>query len=68
MSRNESDKKQQNIEEKEPKLTDPEEENDASCAEHVGNYEGPITRSKTKRMENALLLKANILMSNHFND
>ena len=50
------------------KLTDTEEENDASSVEHVDNYEGPITRSKTKRMENVLLLKANTLMSNHFND
>ena len=66
--RNESDEKQQNMEEKEPMLTDPEEENDASSFEHVHNYEGPLTRSKTKRMENVLLLKANILMSNHFND
>ena len=56
------------MKEKEPKLTDPEEENYASSVEHVDNYEGPITRSKTKRMENALLLKANTLMSNHFND
>ena len=33
--RNESDEKQQNMEEKEPKLTDQEEENDASLAVHV---------------------------------
>ena len=66
--RNESDKKQQNMEEKEPKLTDPEEENYASSVEHVESYEGPIARSKTKRMGNELLLKAIILMSNHFND
>ena len=66
--RNESDEKQQNMEEKEPKLTDTEEENDASSVEHVDNYEGPITMSKTKKMEYALLLKANILMSNHFNN
>ena len=59
--RNESDEKQQNIEEKEPKLTDPEEENDASSVEHVDNYEGSITRNKTKWMENALVLKANTL-------
>ena len=51
-----------------PKLTDPEEENDASSVEDVDNYEGPITRSKTKRMENALLLKVKTLMSNHFTD
>ena len=61
-------KKQQNMEEKEPKLTDPEDENNASSVEHVDTYEGPITRNKTKRMENALLFKANILMSNNFND
>ena len=66
--RNESDEKQQNMEEKEPKLTDPEEENDASSIEHVINYEGPITRSKTRRKENAILLKTNTLMPNHFND
>ena len=66
--RNESDEKQQDMEEDEPKLTDPEEENDASSVEQVDNYEGPITRSKIKRMENALLLKANTVMSNHFND
>ena len=56
------------MQEKEPKLTDPEEENDATSVEHVDNYEGSITRSKTKRMENALLLKANTLMSNHSTD
>ena len=56
------------MEEEESKLTDPKEENDASPVEHVNNYEGPITRSKPKRMENALLLKVNTLMSNHFND
>ena len=66
--RNKSNEKQQYMEEKEPKLTNPEEENAAYSVEHVDNYKGPITRSKTKRMENALLLKANILMSNHFND
>ena len=64
--RHESDKKQQNMEIEESKLTDPQEENDASSVEHIDTYEGPITRSKTKRMENALLLKANTLMSNHF--
>ena len=58
--RNESAEKQQDMEEKESKLTDPEENNDASSVEHVDNYKGPITRSKTKSMENALLLKANI--------
>ena len=66
--RNESDGEQQNMEEKEPKLTDTEEENDVPSVEHVNNYEVPISRSKTKKMENALLLKANNLMSNHFND
>ena len=49
--RNGSDKKQQNMEEKEPKLTDLEEKNDASSIEHVNSCEGPITRSKTKWME-----------------
>ena len=39
------------MEKREPKLTDPEE-NDASSDEHVDNYKGPITRIKTKRMEN----------------
>ena len=62
--RNKSDEKQQNLEEGEPKLTNLEEENDASSNEHVNNYEGPITRSRTKKVENAFLLKANILMSN----
>ena len=46
--RNESNKKEQDMEEKEPKLTDSEEENDASSVEHVDNYEGPTTRSKLK--------------------
>ena len=36
--------------------------------EQVDNYKGPLTRSKTNKMESALLLKANVLMSNHFND
>ena len=66
--RNKSDEKQQDMEEKESKLTYSEEENDISSVEHVDNYVGPITRSKTKRMENALLLKAYTLMSNHFID
>ena len=65
---NKSDEKQLNMEQKESKVTDTKEENDAASVEHVDNYEGQITRSKTKKMENALLLKANILMSNHFND
>ena len=34
--RNESDEKQQDMEEKEPKITYPEEENYASSVEHVG--------------------------------
>ena len=64
--RNESDEKQQDIEEEEEesKLT----ENDASSVEQVDHYEGPIARSRTKRMENALLIKANTLLSNHFNN
>ena len=65
--RNKTDEKQQNMEEKEPKLTDAEEE-DVPSVKHVGNDEGPITRSKTKKMENTLLIKAYILMSNHFKD
>ena len=63
-----SDVKQQNREEKESKLTDAEEENDTPSVEHIGDYKGPITSSKTKKMENVLLLKSNALMSNHFND
>ena len=63
-----NDEKQQNMKEKELKLTDSEEENETPSVEQIGNYEGPITRSKTERMENALLLKANALMSNQFND
>ena len=66
--RNESDEKQQNMEEKEPKLTDSEKENKTPPLKHVGNYGGPITRSKTKKMENALFLKANALMSNPVNN
>ena len=65
--RNESDEKKQNMEEKKPKLSN-SEVNETPSVEHVDNYEGPITRSKTKKMENALLLKANALMSNHFNN
>ena len=56
------------MEEKEPKPTDSEEENKPPSVEHVDNYEGPINRSKTKKMENALLLKANALIFYHFND
>ena len=44
------DEKQWNVEEKESKLTDPEEDNDASSVELEDNYAGPITRSNTKRM------------------
>ena len=47
--RNENDEKQQNMEEKEPKLTGMKEENGTLPGEHVGNYEGPITRSKPKK-------------------
>ena len=36
--RNESDAKQQNMEEKETKLTDTAEENDNPSIEHMGNY------------------------------
>ena len=46
------------MEEKEPKLTDPEEENKTPSVEQIDNYEGPITRSTTKKMENVLVLKA----------
>ena len=67
-TRKKSDEKQQNMEEKEAKPTDTEEENDAPSVEQVHNYEGPITRNKDKKMENALLIKANVLMTNHFND
>ena len=57
--RNESYGKQQIMEEKEPKLTDTEED---PSIEHVNNFKGPINRSKMKKMENVLLLKANALM------
>ena len=39
---------------------------DASSDECTVQYEGPITRSKAKEVENTILLKPNILMSNHF--
>ena len=70
--KNGSNEIQQNLEEKEPKLTSSEDgvtddKNYASSDEHTSKYEGPITRSRTKRVENAFLLKANILMSNHIN-
>ena len=64
--RNESDTKQQIMEEKEPKLTDTEE-SETPSVEHV-DIKGPITRSKTKKMENVLLLRANVLISHHSND
>ena len=66
--RNKTDEKQQTMEEREPKLTDSEEENETPSVEHLDSYEGLITRSKIKKMENALLLKTNTLMSNHFNN
>ena len=56
------------MEEKEPTLIDAEEESETPSVDHVDDYEGPITRGKTKKMESALLLKANALISNHFND
>ena len=64
---------QQNLKEKELKLTSSEDEivddnNNASSDEHTSKYEGPITRNRTKRVENAFLLKANILMFNYFSD
>ena len=57
--KNESDEMQQNLEEK---------NNLTSTNKHTSKYEGPITRSRTKRVEDAFLLKANILMSKHFNN
>ena len=65
--RSESDEKQQIMEGNKPKLTDLDEEDDAS-SEQINNYKGPVTRSKTKRMEKVLLLKANMLISSHFDD
>ena len=61
---------QQNLEEKEFKLTASEDEtvdddNLTSMNKHTSKYEGPITMSRTKRAEDAFLLKANILISNH---
>ena len=60
-----------NLEEKEPKLTGSEDgivdnNNGTSSDEYRSQYEGPITRSRAKKKENTILLKANILMSNHF--
>ena len=55
--RNESDAKQQIIEDKGLKLPDTEEEIDIPSVEHVGDYKGPITRSKMKKMEKVLLLE-----------
>ena len=66
--RNEGDEKQQNMDEKETKLTATEEENDVPSVDHVDDYKHPITRCRTNKMENVLLLKANDLMSSHFND
>ena len=68
-----SDEIQQNVEEKEPKLTGSEDgivddNNDTSSDEHTSKHEGLITRSRAKKKENTFLLKANILMFNHFND
>ena len=47
--RNKSDEKQQKLEEKEPELTGTKEENGTTSVQHLNNYEGPSTRSKTKR-------------------
>ena len=71
--KNESDEIQQNLEEKAPKLISSEDEtvdddNHTSTNKYTSEYEGPITRSRTRRVGNAFLLKANILISNHFND
>ena len=71
--KNGSDEKQQNLEEKEYKLTGSEDgivgdNNGTSLDEHTSKYEGLITRSRAKKEGNTYLLKANILMSNHFND
>ena len=71
--KNGSDEIQQNLEEKEPKLTGSkdgivDDNNYTSSDECTSKYEGPITRRRTKRVENAFLLKVNILMSNHFSD
>ena len=65
--RSESDEKQQIMGANEPKQTNLDKENDAS-SEQINNYKGPVTRSRTRRVGNAFLLKANILMSNHFNN
>ena len=71
--KNENDEIQQNLEEEESKLIISEDEtvdddNLASTNKHTSKYEGPITRSKTKGEEDVFLLKANKLMSRHFND
>ena len=68
-----SDEVQQDLEEKVPKLIASEEETvdddiHTFTNEHTNKYEGTITRSRTKRVENTFLLKTNILMSNHFID
>ena len=59
--------KKQVTEINEPKLTNSDGENNAP-SEQINNYKGPVTRSKIKRIKYTLLLKANMLMSNHFND
>ena len=71
--KNRSDEIQQNLKEEELKLTSSEDEivddnNNASSDEDTSKHEGPITRSRPKRVEKAFLLKANILMSYYFND
>ena len=55
--RNGRDEIQQNLKVKEPKLTSSEDEivddnNNASSDECTNKYEGPITRSRAKRVEN----------------
>ena len=51
-----------------PNLTDIVEKKIDTPVEDVCNYKGQITRSKTKKMENVLLLKSNTLISYNFND
>ena len=62
--RNESDEKQV-MEINKPNLAG--SENNTSSGQ-INNYERPVTRSKTKGIKYTLLLKANMLMSNHFYD
>ena len=71
--KNDSDEILQNMEEKEPKLFALEEETvdegiHTFTNEHTNEYKRPINRSRTKRVENTFLLKANTLMFYHFND